>query len=277
MRKRSKHPEPNELDDLVVEFAGAKSTLSGDSANLLKGEKFVNQDVLDFFIAKRARDCVEPYTFEVCNTSFYRQLLTSTALPRMSNVPEHVNQALGRVNYLGTQQLHPRFFSSSYVFIPVNINNNHWVLAAVYLGNGTAAGVIATIIIFDSLRSAASDAAHVQIAANIRDFMNCHWCLRHQFGVMAPARVYTAESCPLAVANIEQQRNMVDCGLYVIKSAEVVMNNASTVSEHGLRSVDDVRWVEDFFTDKVVLEAKKSRACLWKEVKEMSVLSRKKK
>ena len=273
-RKRSRRPDNDEIDDLVVEYAGEKSTLPGESAQLLRAKEFLDQDVLDFFIAQRARDCVEVYTFELCNTSFYRRLITARALPRMSNVPDHVNQALVRVNYLDTQHLHPRFFSSSYVFIPVNLFDNHWVLAVVYHRNGTASGMIATIIIFDSLRSAASGAAHVQIANNIRDFMNCHWCLRHQFGVINPGRVYTDESCPLTVANIERQSNGVDCGLYVIKSAEIVMNNASTICGHCLGSIDDIRWLEGFFTDKVVLEAKKARACLWKELKDMSALAR---
>ena len=258
---------------MIVVYAGVTSTFTPDDMTFLQPGEYLNENVLDFFISKRARDCVDILTLEVCSTSFYEQLIKPKPLARASNVPEHVNDALQRVNYLDTQHLHPRFFSSSFVFIPVNVDGEHWVLAVVYLRNRSAVGRYGTIIIFNSRQTTASDAQHAQIAEHLRDFMNCHWCLKHQFGVLNPSRVYTTETCPLTVANIGNQSNNADCGLYVIKAAEAVMNHATEISERCLLSNEDLEWLEGYFEDKVVLQEGRCRGDLRKELREMSALT----
>lgn len=277
MRKTRKRAcqNSNELRcDVVVEYAGVKSTFTPEDMKRLEHGAFLNENVIDFFLSKRALECVDAMTLEVCSTSFYRRLIIPKHLPHASNVPDHVNSALERVNFLGTQHLHPRFFSSTFSFVPVNVGEDHWVLAVVYHRNCPSVRRLGTIIVFDSHQTDDSTAQHVQIASMLRDFMNCHWCLKHEFGVMNPSKLYTADSCPLTVPNIVTQENGYDCGLYVIKSAEVVMNEGTVISDRCLLTADDLRWLEGYFLDKVVVDEKKGRADLRKEVKDMCKLSR---
>lgn len=272
-RKRTISTTTELINDVVVEYRGVKSTfLSADMERL--GPRFhFNENVVDFFLSKRALECTDDLTLEVCSTSFYRLLSEPKHLAHASNVPVHVNEALERVNYLDTQHLHPRFFSCSFAFIPVNIANKHWVLAVAYHRDCPAVRRLGSIIVFDSRPSADSPSQHAQIAGRIRDFMNCEWCFKHEFGQMDPSKVFTAQSCPLIVPNIVRQPNDCDCGLYVIKSAEVVMNNASEISAGCMLTDKCVTWLENFFLDKVVVDPKKGRAYLRKEVKDMSILT----
>ena len=267
-RKRTKVPVKKVPEIVTASYGTTSLQITAKEMECLEPGTFVIEAVIDFFNLKHASECTDPLTMEVVSTYFYELLKKPRVLADASNVPEHVNEALRRVNYLDVQQLHPRFFSASFVFIPINVSDNHWVTAVVYLRHCPEIRREGVILIFDSLQGEDSYKVHSSICTHLRDYMNCHWCLKHQLGQMNPSRVFTSDTCPMCVAKIPEQRNGFDCGLYVLQSCEIVMNNATEISEKCLLTDEDLGWLSSFFESKMSFDSVSYREELLNEIRE---------
>ena len=266
-RKRPKVSVPELPESVSVSFWNTRCTLERDEMNRLSPGQFLSEDILDFFICKRASERTDQLSIDVVSTRFYQKLTCPRKLPPASNVPPLVNEALQRVGYLEVQHLHPRIFSSSFVFVPVHVDNNHWILAVIYLRNVPLNDRQGAIIIFDSLKRDEADDLYSTVSSNLRDFLNCHWCLQVQLGNLNPSRVFTVETCPMIVADIPEQKNGSDCGLYVLKACEVVMNNANVIADHCLVEESYMDWLRKYFADQFIFDSVSYRDDLLNELR----------
>jgi Ulp1 family protease len=147
-----------------------------------------------------------------------------------------------------------QIFAKDYLYIPINVSE-HWLLAVVCFagrvlqkrggssssstklkrrrrsqsssneskqGGGSGAGgsgQTPCILLFDSLHSASARTTHDRIAQLVRRFLNA--CCRNGAAAVKQTRPFSKVSMPNILVKVPQQRNDVDCGLYLLQYAEL--------------------------------------------------------
>ena len=257
------------LLDRKVQFGKLTVEIIDADIERLKVGSCLNENLIDFFLCKRARNDIGDLSKCVASTRWFFGLSKERRIARVLKIPSHVNDSLS-VNFLGVQQQHPEWFRSDLVFVPVHVDGCHWVLAVI-LNRSEPSPVSmdkchAVIVVFDSLPSKGSVKRCNDIANKLRSFMNCEWYFRCVEREGKDVREFDSVTCPLIIPVVERQTNGSDCGLYVLRACETLLGSANELKPHLLLNDSDVDWLRVYLSGKVTVDGKSYRAELSREV-----------
>lgn len=153
-----------------------------------------------------------------------------------------------------------RLFDFRFVFVPICVSKNHWVLVVfVNLDNFKAywedtAGTTRApyMLVMDSNAEPTKPSAGVQrVARNLRDYFRQEW-LSHECnqneseGFKAFTDAFLGDTPPLCVSvmplvylKVPQQTNDVDCGLYCAQFVEDILLRWKEMSEVSAAEIED--------------------------------------
>ncbi|KAI9984372.1 hypothetical protein PInf_005720 [Phytophthora infestans] len=204
------YPLPPCTSDVVV-------IIRSDVARL-KPRRYLNDNIIDYYFKRMMLDTFRDNSLVqdkvlFLNSHFY------TRLGGGKGATAHERMQAGYKN-VSTWHAHSNFFNRSIIFIPIN-KDLHWSLAVVLnpglagsdSGNEEAESCIAVL---DPLGSYHRKAA---IIRNLRAFLRMRWENSHESSEYAVEQVMTVN------VKAPQQENSYDCGVYVLKFAEVMLEN----------------------------------------------------
>ncbi|KAH7491459.1 hypothetical protein KRP22_003067 [Phytophthora ramorum] len=203
-------------------------TIIGDDVSRLKPRRYLNDNIIDYYFKRmmlenfRDNEIVQDKVLFL-SSHFYSRLRAgkgSTASARMETGYKNVSTWLARSN----------FFKRSIIFIPIN-KDVHWSLAII-LNPGLAGSELCNeddafscIAVLDPLGSYHRKAA---IIRNLRAFLRMEWeNSRGRSGddEMESASEYGIDRVLTMNVKAPLQENSYDCGVYVLKFAEVILKN----------------------------------------------------
>ncbi|KAF4034444.1 Ulp1 protease family C-terminal catalytic domain [Phytophthora infestans] len=189
-----------------------------DDVARLKPRRYLNDNIIDYYFKRMMLDTFRDNSLVqdkvlFLNSHFY------TRLGGGKGATAHERMQAGYKN-VSTWHAHSNFFNRSIIFIPIN-KDLHWSLAVVLnpglagsdSGNEEAESCIAVL---DPLGSYHRKAA---IIRNLRAFLRMRWENSHESSEYAVEQVMTVN------VKAPQQENSYDCGVYVLKFAEVMLEN----------------------------------------------------
>ncbi|KAG7381140.1 hypothetical protein PHYPSEUDO_006421 [Phytophthora pseudosyringae] len=190
----------------------------------LKPRRYLNDNIIDYYFKRMMLDSFrdnkivqEKVLF--LSSHFYSRLRSgkgSTARERMKAGYKNVSNWLARSN----------FFNRSIIFIPIN-KDLHWSLAVIL--NPSIAGsdanneeAFSCIAVLDPLGSYHRKAA---IIRNLKAFLRMQWENSQGRVVDDSVPEYGVDRVLTVNVKAPQQENSYDCGVYVLKFAEVILKN----------------------------------------------------
>ena len=258
------------MNQRKVQYGSLTVEISDDDVARLRIGRLLNENLVDFFLCKRVRENAADSGTTVVSTRWYSTLSEERRIAHITELPSFVKDSF-HVNFLDVQHMHPEWFRSEFVFVPMNVNENHWVLAVVINRNASSLGSDShrhcAIVLFDSHRDEQSPALYDAVAHALRCFMNCEWYFRYVRASGKVVREFTPETCPFIACGIEQQSNGCDCGLYVIESCVTFLREMDDVKSHTSLTDGDIEWLRVYFSDKITVDGKSYRVELQNEVR----------
>ena len=252
-----------------VQYGDLQVELTALDIECLNSGTYLNESVVDFFLCLYARKFNPQYDITVVSYRWYCTLTSPRYVGYIASVPDYINDSL-RVNFFGVQDMHQDLTRSEYVFVPVNVDGDHWILAVIMVPNMCRVtphiGREAAILFFDSHNDSGSDAMYAPIAETLRAYMNCEWYFHSVERRGRPERRFTAESCPIVHVQLHQQRNGFDCGVYVVRACELFTRDLPVIHEHMGLADDDLNWLRTYFRSKMRVNGVAMRTRLKKKV-----------
>ncbi|KAE8906956.1 hypothetical protein PF005_g16386 [Phytophthora fragariae] len=213
-----KYPLPPCTSDVI--------TIIRKDVNRLKPKRYLNDNIVDYYfkrlMSKHFQDNeVVQERVLFLSSHFYSQLRTGkgpTARARLEAGYNNVSKWLSRSN----------FFNRSIIFIPIN-KDMHWSLAVIV--NPGVAGTdpcgdeeaFSCVGVLDPLGSYHRKAA---IVRNLRAVLRMEWeNSRGRSSGDDPGPEYGVDRVLTLNVKAPLQENGYDCGVYVLKFAEVILNN----------------------------------------------------
>ncbi|KAG8940685.1 hypothetical protein FRC03_005180 [Tulasnella sp. 419] len=129
-------------------------------------------------------------------------------------------------------------FTYDFIAIPVNVNDNHWILAIICyvpdLNPDVDAAIRSSIIILDSLGG-----KHPGVVKRLKNLLVNHLPLAANYIWQPPQSLVAA--MPTYYPSVPQQPNYFDCGLYPPHLLGVFMNDPHQYFRHcaGLESIEE--------------------------------------
>lgn len=209
--------EEKEVDDLLDDTFDEKS-IHGDGKNLVLikdikklGEKeWLNDIIINYYFQLLgSRHPINGLQCYFLPTYFYALLMQEW-------------QKIYKYSYNNTSNISrptQTLLAFDKIFVPINVANNHWVLACIDIEYNS-------FQMYDSLKSISSVTQHTRILKNLKRF------LCDEFKQIQKDNPVTANGLKEKIRNlrkwvyqtvdIPQQQNSYDCGVYVCKYAEFV-------------------------------------------------------
>lgn len=196
----------------------------------LKPNEQINDDTVEYFMNQLA----QRYNVLCMSPRFYSRLTCPSTDPvnEETNDSAVVNASKSRISYEHVRKWCSTVFRNDLVFIPV-VRDFHWTLivvcypwatpqvAAMAGKKRTAPGVeeplVTTILAFDSCSRLGR--VNERLVNPIRDYLTLQWVQENGGSGVDFSDV------ELVKMNTPQQRNKVDCGLYVLRMTEEIAKN----------------------------------------------------
>ena len=244
--------------NVSVYFRTPPIPLDDTDLDTLKPRQWLNDAVIDVCLythaVGRSDDGIQ---LHVVSSTFYKKLNEAFKRPLYCNVPQYINRDLQTINYLPVHAWYPDFFGREFHLCPIRVDGNHWLLAVICVGDVTSlndeivkpadGGTCcdkSAILVFDSLSNGDSQRS---CCAQLRAFLNCEWYFHCKRARGMRDRVFDETNCPVIRMDVEQQSNQFDCGLYVIRAAEVFMQRVADVKKFFTADAYDVRELASMF------------------------------
>lgn len=201
-----------------------------DDFMCLNPGKAMNDDAMEFFMSQLAHK----YDVLCMSPRFYSCLTNpqSGQVPEPEDASSFVRESNSLISYGRVKNWYTSVFTNDLVFIPV-VNRHHWSLFVVCYPWATAeladpsskkrhdpdacGPLMTTILAFDSYSTLKRN--YENLAKPIRDYLTMQW-LRESGG-----NEVDFSAVPLVRMHTPQQRNDVDCGLFVLRMCEEVAKN----------------------------------------------------
>ena len=258
---------------LSMEYDGSHAELNDVDRKTLDDGEWLNDAVVDYFNYSRVDEHADDgVRFHVLSSLMYIKLSDHCARPLYCNVPDCINRDMQLIDYKPVHSWYQDLLRNEFVLVPMRVGGNHWVLGVVCLPNesGTDTEVperpekpmpcrMSAILLFDSLKN---DRLITTYSAKLRAYLNCVWHFCYKMGMNMPMREFTEENCPTIAVDIEQQTNMCDCGLYVIKATEVFMQRMADMRKFSLFDDAEKQEISGMFRKDIAIAGTNYRGTL---------------